>query len=175
MNHCLQQSWDRIPSPPSANLSCPLCSVEDPGSAQHKGCDWWKRPGPLQGNTPPLSGSCRRITFPDCSVPRGSACLTLKEGPGRRQRKSLMRVSHLKLRLPCFCHGARGIDPRARPLSLDLLIPGPSPRVYPTPLRLWAARWDAPQLPRGWRAPLSLLPPTVSPTSEKSSCHQNMG
>ena len=37
-----------------------------------------------------------------------------------------MRVSHLKLRLPGFCHGARGTDPRARPA-------GPRP-AHPMPL-----------------------------------------
>ena len=73
-----------------------------------------------------------------------------------RQRQPLRQVSRV-LRLPCFCYGARGTEPRARlaPVLLTL-CPHLMPQAVGGPL-------DAPQLPRGRSAPSSPSP----------SCHSH--
>ena len=72
-----------------------------------------------------------------------------------RQRQPLRQVSRV-LRLPCFCYGARGTEPRARlaPVLLTL-CPHLMPQAVRGPL-------DAPQLPRGRSAPSSPSPSCYS-------------
>lgn len=155
MNHCLRESEGQVPA--SRGQLGPVHSLGSWLSTSGVTGGRIGQPSPLH----PVQGFC-------VSHPKGRSW---QKGQ-KSSDASLPSEVWVPLLLP-WSEGDRSQSQASCPWSLVILCP--SPHAFPRPLRLWTASLeDSPPFHGGWGAPLGPYPPTGSPSSEKSSCHQNM-
>lgn len=128
------------PKPPQYTLVLSALLRTKPELSVLQGCDWRDVAGSLLGNTPPIlelqGDNLSRVL---CAK---GFCLPHPTGRPWEEVEKFSDVSHLKLKLPGFCHGAMVTDPGQLPL--DLVILYPLPHAFSMPLGRRAASWNAP-------------------------------